>query len=1102
MRKFLLLCLPFVFFATTSVWAQERTVTGKVSSAEDGSALPGVNVVLKGTTNGAVTDADGHYTLNITSSGEYLVFSFIGLQSQEIFIGDRTTIDVELSLDVRQLSEVVVTGSGVATEKRKLGISVESITSADLPMAPTASIDQALIGKIAGAQISTTSGNPGDPVNIVLRGINTVQGGTKPLIMMDGIQMGATDLGSIDLSNVERVEVTQGAAASALYGAQGANGVIQIFSKKGKKGPVSINFSTSYAQNEYINNGNVNKADKHSWLTDANNNIVDLNGNIIQINALGSLPTASGTGVAYENPWLSPTGTVLAARDTRWAVLSPGNTFDKPYDANLKFYDHIAQIFQKGYTVNNSLSISGANDLTDFSIAASNTNTLTSIMKNGHYDRTNLSVNVGTELFKNFKLRSTTQLVYTKNDIDRGLGGGGGTFWGLGDRPGNTGLVWDFLNTSQFFDLTWTNSGGLPPASQNAGIVSVNSGNPYYDAFYSTSIDKKIDVIQNFNANYKINKFLTLDATYGLNYRTQNVRWTWLNQSQHPQGTYSGFYASNNKGEIVNWQYTNTFQNFIANAFITTDFQEDFGLDLPITTSTQLSYDYRKRYYTQYGTYGLGLPLLPPINVTSTASQAVASDYIQEFVTFGYLLNQKFTFGEYGGVTAGFRSDYSSAFGGGSKPFTFPHYDGFIAPSAFNFWDGIETVVPYFKLRAAYGEAGIQPGAFDRYEVYGYGNMGTTGLYYGYPATRNDPTMQVEVSKELELGTDFTVSLNNNGNWLREVNVAFTYWDRSSENVIYAISQPPSKGYSSLLTNAIDMSSNGIQFSVNIPVLESPDLKWDFTTNFGKQTSQIDAIAGGADIILTTSAGSSALTLAAGQKIGQIFGYKALTSVDQTRPDGSRYIAEANVGNYTIVDGRVVNINTKAIQWEQFATPLGDPNPAFNMSFINNLKYKNFLTLGFQFDWVYKSHVYNQVREWMYRDGIHKDFATPVTIAGETGAYSAYYMSAYAGANGGELNSLNGGGNATKDYFYEDASFLRLRNVSLGIDIAKIAKIKFLKKMELVLTGRNILTITDYTGFDPEISSATTANSAFDRGVDNGTMPNIKSYQVGLNVSF
>jgi TonB-dependent starch-binding outer membrane protein SusC len=244
------------------------------------------------------------------------------------------------------------------------------------------------------------------------------------------------------------------------------------------------------------------------------------------------------------------------------------------------------------------------------------------------------------------------------------------------------------------------------------------------------------------------------------------------------------------------------------------------------------------------------------------------------------------------------------------------------------------------------------------------------------------------------------------------------------------------------------------------------------------------------------------MTLSPGVKIGQIYGYKALTSIDQLRPDGTRYIAEANVGNYEIVDGRVVNIITKAMQWEQTATPFGDPNPAFNMSFINNLRYKNFLTLGFQFDWVNKSHIYNQVREWMYRDAIHKDFTTPVTIGGETGAYTAYYMSAYSGSNGGELNSPNGGGNATKDYYYEDATFLRLRNVSLGFDIAKVANLKYFRKLELVLTGRNILTVTKYRGFDPEISSATTANSAFDRGVDNGTMPNIKSYQVGLNVSF
>ncbi|TDE11997.1 SusC/RagA family TonB-linked outer membrane protein [Dyadobacter psychrotolerans] len=1093
MMRILLLGMLCFLMIPSLLRAQEKAISGKVTAADDESAIPGVSILVLGTNIGTTTGMDGFYKIQVPVNAK-LIFSFVGMVTKEVSIANQTIIDVKLVSDIQSLAEVVVTGSGVATSKARLGIAVESVSAKDLPQAPTASIDQALIGKIPGAQISTTSGNPGDPVNIVLRGINSVQGGTKPLIMLDGIQLGATDMNSLDLSNVERVEVVQGAAASALYGAQGANGVIQIFSKKGKKGPVSINYSASYSQNTFINSGNVNKANLHSWLTDASNNIVDVNGKILEYSEVDAI-----TGIAYENPWLSPSGGTLGARNTRWAVLSPENISDKPYNANLKFYDHFKQIFKTGNTWNHNLSVSGGGDKSDYSLSLSHSDALTPIMNNGHYKRTNLSANIGTELFKNFKIRSTTQLVYTTNNIDAGLGGGGGTDFGLGDRPGDTGLVWSFLNTSPFFDLYKTYDDGTPIGQQRAGIVSVNAWNPYYDAYYKSSDDQKVDVIQNFNANYMVNKFLTLDASYGINYKNQSVRQTTLNQTENIN---TSFYsaASDLAGDIYNYQYKNSFQNFLGSAFIYTDFKKDFGWNIPIETSTQVSFDYRKKLYAEYNTYGYALPLVPPINMSSTSEQSVLRDYEQKFVTYGYLVNQKINFGDYAGVTVGFRSDWSSAFGGGSKPATFPHYDGFFAPSAFNFWRGIEPILPYFKLRAAYGEAGIQPGAFDRYPVLSQGNLGDQ-IYYANPSTVNNPNLKVEISKELELGTDLTLVLNKNSNWLKEVNFSFTYWKRSSEDVIYSVSQPISTGTVRSLTNAIEMSSHGIQFSLNLPVIRTKDLRWDFTANFGKQTSKVDAIAGGADIILTSSAGSSALTLSAGQKIGQIFGYKALTSVNQLKADGTRFIQEADVNNYDIVDGRVVNINTKAIQWESTATSFGDPNPKFNSSFINNLRYKG-LSLGFQFDWVYKSHLYNQVREWMYRDAIHKDFATPVTIGGQTAAYTAYYMSAYAGAGAGASNSRNGGGNATKDYYYEDASFVRLRNVSLGFDVTRFVKLKYFKKIELILTGRNILTFTKYTGFDPEISSATTANSSFDRGVDNGTMPNTKSYQAGLNLSF
>jgi hypothetical protein len=239
------------------------------------------------------------------------------------------------------------------------------------------------------------------------------------------------------------------------------------------------------------------------------------------------------------------------------------------------------------------------------------------------------------------------------------------------------------------------------------------------------------------------------------------------------------------------------------------------------------------------------------------------------------------------------------------------------------------------------------------------------------------------------------------------------------------------------------------------------------------------------------------MVLTSGKKIGQLYGYKALTNLDFTRQDGTPYIARANDDQYTIVDGRVVNKTTKQIQFTEEAYPLGDPNPKFNASFMNSVSFRDLVNLSFQFDWVCGSHLYNQTKEFMYRDGISGDFTKSVNIAGQTGAFSAYWASPYY--NGFE--NSQGPTNQTKDFFWENASFLRLRNISLSINLTGILGIRQIKRIELLFSGRNILTLTHYTGLDPEISSGT-ANSSYDRGVDNYTLPNIKSYQAGINLSF
>jgi TonB-linked SusC/RagA family outer membrane protein len=1093
-------------------FAQSNTFSGKITDP-NGAPLFNATVKIKGTNIGTVTNADGTFSLKSNSAKVTLEISSIGYGMKTISATADQPVAVSLELDSKSLSEVVVTGVGVATSKKKLGISVESISGDKLPRTPTATIDQALVGKIPGAQISSVSGNPGDQVNIVLRGINTVQKGTRPLVMLDGVEVPYEDLGTLDLGQVERIEVVQGAASATIYGAQGANGVIQIFTKKGSKGHLSINVSTSYAQNNFINAGDFGKASLHPYLTDANGNIINAGsgtgyvaGQPVTIDPVtGAILGSNSIAYKYGSnvPGLTDPIPGLTQNYTRYGILDPRNNYNQPYKGNLHYYDHFAQVFTGASSINNSISVSGGSEKSDFNFAFSNNHTNSPFLKdNGYMDRTNVTVNLGFEVFKNFTFRSISSLVYSYNNMHPQLGAPGGPGYGQGTSNADVGGVYGFLNTSPFFSLTDTIVGGHYASYQRASFLSVNAFNPYYRLEYNSGISKRYDIIENLEANYKVNRFLMLDAKYGISYKNENDVWTYYNQSQNANTEYfsnwTGYYTGtiDENGEIDNWQYNNTRQNLLANATVHLDFDRDLNVHIPVQSTTLIGYDYRKNEYKELDTWGQFLQLAPPFILTATQSQHVASDYVEPFVTYGYLFDQRFDIGNFAGVTGGFRTDYSSAFGAGSKPFTFPHANAFVNLQSLKFWSPLESRIPLFKLRAAYGQAGIQPRAFDRYPVLILQPMGNENTYTNQTAARN-PDLGVEVSTEKELGTDMSIKMGG-GDWLHSLNLSFTYWKRHTDNAIFDVPVAPSIGAVTFKTNAIALSSNGWQASINIPVLTTANITWDFTVNLGHQTSVIDAVQGG-DIPLTTAAGSTGLVLAPGRKIGEIYGYKALTSITQLRADGKTpFIPAASQGDYEIVNGRVVNKITKAIFFSDEASSLGDPNPTLTSSFLSSVTWKNTISFGIQFDWIQGSHLYNQTNEWMYRDGISKDFATPVTINGQTGAWGAYYASAYYALG----NTAKGvGNNVTKDYFYRDASFVRLRNIYVGVDFAQFAKKEWLKRCQLVLSGRNLLTFTKYNGMDPEISSGA-SNSAFDRGIDHSTIPNMKSYQATLNLAF
>jgi len=760
-----------------------------------------------------------------------------------------------------------------------------------------------------------------------------------------------------------------------------------------------------------------------------------------------------------------------------WDALDPTNQTNKAYDKNLKYYDHFAQFFVPANVYNNSVTVSGAKDKFDFALSLSNNHQESNFRKMGYYDRTNLTSNIGFEILKNLRFRSVTQLVYTHNTVN-----------------GNQGLIYPVFNSRPFADYDYKDGNG-DYTVYLGNAAGVNGNNPNYTNQNSYSNDNKVDVIQNFGLTYKFPRFVELDAKYGLNYRNEDYRHTVYNQSDNESSLetdhWVSSFAPDRNGEIDDYRYKTLFQNFITSATVKLDFAKDFKLHIPLVSTTQAAFDWRSNKYQEYDSYALGLPNYTPFTASQATSFKVWNDYTEPFVTYGILATQRFDYADIAGISGGVRSDYSSAFGEGHKPFTFPRGDAYIRPSGLGFWknSGLGNFWSELKLRAAYGEAGIQPGPFQRYVTLSTKTFGNSNAFY-VGSTQPNPKLNVEVSKELEIGADMAFRLGK-GDWLKNLNFSITYWSRKTDNAIWKLDAAPTTGIGNIVDNVFGLESNGIQASLNLNVLSSKNFFWNFTTNFGKQKSIISFVKG-PEVVITSSAGSTNYVLKAGEKVGQIFGFLGLHSVDQKDNEGNPFIDKADQANYTVAsNGWVVDKATKQPYFTPIQYSFGDPNPKFNISFINDFGFKDFLNFNFQIDWLSGAHVYNQTKEWMYRDGIHKDYENPITIDGETGAWTAFYRGVYA------QRARNG----TKSYFYEDASYIRLRTISVAFDVARFAHMKVFRRLQLVVSGRNLITITKYTGMDPELSSGAT-NSPWDRGTDHSTMPNFRSYTVGLNLGF
>jgi TonB-dependent starch-binding outer membrane protein SusC len=1017
MRKKLSLLTGMLALCVQLALAQTVEVSGKVTD-DKGNPVIGATVQERGTRNGTTTDQLGAFKMTV-KSGATLQISFIGFDTKTVAASG--SVNVQLTQSEQSLSEVVVTGVGAATSRKKIGIDVASVSSKNFAKSAILSPDQALVGQIPGAQVQLNSGEPGSAASIILRGINSL-GTTQPMILVDGIEV--TDINGLDPANIDRIEVVKGAAGGTLYGAQGANGVIQIFTKKGAKGAKpNITFSSRYSSDQVLR-GNDLLAKSHHYVTDAQGFVLDAGGARIRRNPV----TGQWTDPAFEGS-------------------NPNNS--KPYQEQT--YDHLDQAFRTARTLNNTFNVNGGFGKFDYNFSLNNLSQQSVLFNK--FNRNNISLGLGFELAKGLTVRTTSQLILQEEDllsVDR----------------------FAMINSYQWIDFNSRDSIGnlvIQPKQ-------LNERNPLSELEWHDRYSKTNRFIQNFNVNYKLNRFVELDWKYGLDLSNREFNDVFQNQESLLQNQ---FWGLSRKGSITSQYDKNQWQNMLTSIFVRTDFEKDFKLKIPIRTTTQASYDWRRNDYNYFFSQGTELPPFPPSNI-SVAAQKNSGDYREAFNTFGFLINQSIDWGNLFGIAVGIRSDFSSEFGGPEKkPFTFPRGNVYFRPSELLNVSWLND----WKLRAAYGEAGIQPPRFSRQVTLAPAQLGTASSLNLQGNARN-PNLKVQLSKELEIGTDVAI-ITGKKEWFSRVSASFTYWQRKGQDIIQNADASPTTGFSSRIDNLINTEGRGFDLQIDLTVLDKKNITWNFGIRGGRAVTEITKLSNDKEVI------NGNFTLRPGERVGVFWGQVALTSLDEVRPDGTPYLTTAQKADYEIVNGMVVNKNTRAvlISASDDKRFMGDPNPDFTASFINSFSLFKKLNVSFQFDWWQGHQVYNLTRQWLYRDRLHADFDDPITINGQTGAWAQYYNSLY--------NSVQ-----PISWFVEDASFVRLRDLSISYTIGPevLGKTKFFNSITVLASGRNLLTFTKYSGLDPEVS--TNRSTGFGRGEDDFGFPNLRSYQVGLTFGF
>lgn len=1084
MKKNALLFFAFWALLFESVNAQSILISGKVTDGTE--PIIGASISLKSSNTGTSTNADGNFTIAVPASGATLRISYIGMKTKELVIDTKASnaaLSIVLEKDELQLEEVRVTAIGEQRSVRKTGYSTSQVQGASISSSGESGVIQGLSGKASNVQITKNAGDPGSGAFIQIRGQSTITGNLQPLIVIDGVPMSNSSLGGgvdgvaqqsrlndLNPDDIASVEVLKGAAAAAVWGTRASNGVILITTKKGKytgkKSNINVEIGSSlaldYVNKEYKKQDVFGQGSNGVWVANAGGSWGD------------KISDRTGTDVynVGTQRFVAEDGTVY------YPITSKGDKTvynDKNRD----------QVFRTGVTFNNNISISSANDKSTIYFNLSDWNQNGILNGNSDYRRTTGRLNVTHTL--NDKMRFSMNSFLSKINSNR-----------IQQGSNVDGLYLGYLRTSPDFNNadyvgTYYNAGGVATFNAHRGyrrylgnsVPAYNNPGWTLNRQTNTSEVTRIIVTPELNYEWAKKSILTVRTGYDIS-NDRRITYFPFNSA--------GNYASGGFTDDFFKQSELSFHAYNKNAF-------DINKSIALNTTVGYLYTNRSLY-----------------NIGGTASQFILNNqdrftFINStsanrdpFNSIENLLNNRI----YGIVDLDLydkvfvqltaASEAASTFKG---RFTYPS-----ATVAYEFTKDVlknNKVLSYGKLRFSAGIVGVEPPAYvwntnyvNASSTSGWGES-LEGSQFGGSIYRSsiqgNPDIKPEQKSEIEFGTDLKFFKN-------KIALSATYYQNQTTDAIFAVDVPASTGYSSKWDNAATISNKGFEAELNVKVIDKSKLKVGLYGNIGINKNLVEDIKDVNSIFLAGFTGTSSRAVQ-DRALGVFWGGKW----------------DRDVNNNLKLDAN--GFPTAAVN----EGVIGDPNAKWRAGFGSTVSWK-----GLDINILFETSQGNQMWAGTYgvlnHFGISEETANLTTVSAAEAAVIKNYNGqtidqlATANADGtftvrGNLKdfgsgnvlldqawytSLGGGFGSVSEDFVKDASWVRLREVSINYQLPKsVLKKLHIPGASIGFTGRNLLLFTNFDGVDPELNLTGASNG---RGLDYFTNPGTKSYIFNLRLNF